>query len=75
MTSKNWSKRSVLACGISLLFRVGIAAEAAPAKTPAIALLDGADAAQWQAWSKPLGWQESALGREFRSMVSESVSG
>ncbi|MBZ5728890.1 MAG: hypothetical protein LAP87_28410 [Acidobacteriia bacterium] len=36
---------------------MGIAAEAAPAKTPAIALLDGADAAQWQAWSKPLGWQ------------------
>ena len=27
------------------------------AKTPAFALLDGADAAQWQTWAKGAGWQ------------------
>ncbi len=57
MTSKSWSRRSVPACVISLLFRAGLAAQPAPPKTPAIALLDAADRAQWQTWSKPLGWQ------------------
>jgi hypothetical protein len=28
-----------------------------PAKSPAIVLVDGADAAQWQTWTKDLGWQ------------------
>lgn len=33
--------------------------QAAPpvSKTPAVALLDAADAAQWQAWTKDLGWK------------------
>lgn len=29
----------------------------APARTPAFALLDSADAAQWQAWAKDSGWR------------------
>jgi predicted esterase len=67
MISKNWSRRSVLACGIlSLLAQAflpvcGHAQAGAPsgpaAKTPAIALIDAADAPQWQAWTKDLGWR------------------
>jgi hypothetical protein len=52
MTLKNWLRRSVLACGISLL-----AAQPAAQKTPAFALIDSADEAQWQTWAKELGWQ------------------
>jgi predicted esterase len=58
MKSRNWSRKSVLACGIiSLLVHGAAAAQAVAAKSPAIALVDGADAAQWQTWTKDLGWQ------------------
>ena len=52
---KNWPRKFALACGtISLL--AGAAAQPA-AKPPAIALLDSGDAAQWQTWTKDLGWR------------------
>jgi predicted esterase len=58
MKSRSWPGKSVLACGIiSLLAPVAAAAQATPAKSPAIVLVDGADAAQWQTWTKDLGWQ------------------
>ena len=59
MISKNWSRRSVLACGISLLACALAPAQTSSnqAKTPAIALIDAADAAQWQTWTKSVGWQ------------------
>ena len=62
MKSKSWSRKSVLVCGvISLLAGPGghpaAAAQATPAKSPAIVLVDGADAAQWRTWTKDLGWQ------------------
>jgi predicted esterase len=59
MISKNWSRRSALVCGISLLAGALAPAQTAPAptKTPAIALIDAADAAQWQTWTKSVGWQ------------------
>jgi predicted esterase len=58
MKSKNWSRRSVLACGIISLLACGsAAAQPAAKKTPAIALVDGADAAQWRNWSGERGWQ------------------
>lgn len=51
---RNWLRKSALVCGtISLL----AAAAPGPAKVPAIALLDSADVAQWQAWTKDLGWK------------------
>src|ERR1700674_2237732 len=65
MKSKNWPRRSVLACAISLL-GLGVlspetAAQTAPNKPPAIALLDApADAAaavEWQNWTHDLGWK------------------
>jgi predicted esterase len=63
---RNWSRKSALACAtISLL-----AARAARAQTdlpvpaaipsgkaPAIAVLDAAEAGQWQTWTKELGWK------------------
>jgi predicted esterase len=59
MISKNWSRRFVLACGISLLTRALAPAQTLPAqnKPPAIALIDAADAPQWQTWTKGVGWQ------------------
>ena len=59
MISKNWSGRSVLACGIISLLASGRGFPQAPpaGPTPAVALLDAADAAQWQAWEKALGWR------------------
>ena len=58
MKSRSWSRKSVLVCGIiSLLARGAAAAQATPAKSPALVLVDGADAAQWRTWTKDLGWQ------------------
>jgi predicted esterase len=48
----------VLACGISLLACAPVPAQTpAQTKTPAIALIDAADAPQWQTWTKGVGWQ------------------
>ncbi len=60
MRLKSWSRRSVPACAaISLLACTALAAQASEqaSKTPAIALLDAADAAQWQTWTRELGWR------------------
>jgi len=52
MTSKNWLRRSALACGI-----ISLLVPAASAQTPAIALIDSADSAQWEAFAKGAGWR------------------
>jgi hypothetical protein len=53
MRSRNWSREFVLACAtISLL-----SAQTPPAAAPAIALVDAADAAQWEALAKAAGWR------------------
>src|ERR1017187_5395970 len=67
MISKNWLKKSVLVCGIISLAACGCLSAQAPAwlpqpapaaaKPPAIALIDPADAGQWQSWAKDHGWQ------------------
>jgi hypothetical protein len=58
MTLKNWPGKSVLGCvTISLLGCGCLAAQSAPTKTPAVALLDGSDASEWQTWTRDLGWQ------------------
>ena len=54
MISKSWSRRSALVCGVSLL---ACAIAPGQTKTPAIALIDAADAAQWQTLTKNAGWQ------------------
>ena len=60
MRSKNWPRRFALACATTSL----LAGQTAPAPAgtpgapvPAIALIDPADAPQWQALVKPLGWR------------------
>jgi predicted esterase len=81
MTSKNWSRRSALACAISLL-APGVlypeaAAQTAPAKPPAIAVLGGADAAadaaQWQNWTHDLGWKILAPAGPANQNIDERV--
>ena len=57
MISRNSPNEFVRACTISLLFCWSLAAQSQPTKPPAIALLDAADAAQWQNWTRELGWQ------------------
>jgi predicted esterase len=60
MTSKNWLNGFAGACAtISLLLCPVFAQEkAAQEKTaPAIALIDAADAVQWQNWTRELGWR------------------
>ena len=59
MTSRNWFAKSVLACGAISLLAAGreFAQPTAPAKAPAVALIDPGDAAQWETWAKPLGWR------------------
>lgn len=52
MRSRSSPKRSAAVCAIFSLFACGAAAQ-----TPAIALVDPADAPQWQAWTKEIGWR------------------
>lgn len=63
---KNWLRKSVrawptislLACAaLSAQSELPVPAAAAPAKSPAIALLDPRDAPEWQAWAKEAGWR------------------
>ena len=55
MTSRNWPNEFVRACAtISLVLCWPLWAQT---KVPAIALLDAADAAQWQNWTREAGWQ------------------
>lgn len=52
MRSRNWLRKFAAACGTFSLL-----AATAAAQTPAIALIDPADAPQWQTWAKDAGWQ------------------
>jgi predicted esterase len=62
MISKNWSRRSAIVCATSILAG-GVVwaqpAQPAPPQKPAptIALVDAADAAQWQSLMAGSGWQ------------------
>jgi len=57
MTSKSWSRRSVLVCAISLVVCAAAQPVERPAKAPCIALLDETDAERWQVWTRQVGWQ------------------
>ncbi len=54
MKSKNWSRRSGLVCGAISLFACGGWAQT---KVPGIAVIDPADASQWQTFANSLGWR------------------
>jgi predicted esterase len=73
MISRNSLNEFVRACTISLLLCRPLAAQSHPTKPPAIALLDAADAAQWQNWTHELGWQviapEAAPGADIDTRV------
>src|ERR1051325_5555763 len=51
MRSRNSRSAFGVVCAISLV------AAGASAQTPAIAVLDPADAPQWEAWTKDAGWR------------------
>src|SRR2546423_1251938 len=53
MRSRNWRNGSAAACAIISL----LAAAAAPAQTPAIVVVEAADAPLWQEWAKTAGWR------------------
>src|SRR4051812_17934580 len=50
MKSRSWPNAFAAVCAI-------ISALPAQGQTPAIALVDPADAPQWQTWTKDLGWR------------------
>ncbi len=55
MTSRNWRNGFVRGCAtISLLLCWPLAGQV---KAPAVALIDAADAVQWQNWTRESGWQ------------------
>src|SRR5271165_6931357 len=56
MISKNWSRRSVAVCAISILAG-GLAWAQPKTLAPTIALLDTADPAQWNSLAAGTGWQ------------------
>ena len=61
MTSRNWPNEFGRACAtISLLLVWPLAGQTTRTKTPAVALLDPGDAAQWQNWTREAGWQAIA---------------
>lgn len=55
MTLKNWRNGFARACATISLLLCPLAAQ--PAKAPAVALIDPADAVQWQKWTGELGWK------------------
>ena len=55
MRSRSWPSASAAACATFSL--LAAASRRAAAQTPAIALVDPADAPQWQAWTKETGWR------------------
>src|SRR5258708_30488009 len=56
MISRNWPNGFVRACATISLFAGALAAQPAQ-KQPAIALVDDADAVQWQNLTRDLGWR------------------
>jgi hypothetical protein len=69
MRSRNWRNAFARVCGISLAL-----AAAASAQTPAIALVDPADAPQWQAWSKEAGWRIIAPPADAKEIDARVLS-
>jgi len=60
MISKSWRSgfgRGFVIRGAISLIACAVSAPTAPGPSPAIALTDAADAAQWQQWTAALGWQ------------------
>lgn len=70
---RNWSKRFARAYATISLLAPGALAQTAAAAKPAIALLDSADAAQWQTWTKDLGWQVIAATVEPSAPIDTRV--
>ena len=68
---KNWLRKFVLAF-VTISPLAGAAAQPA-AKPPAIALLDSGDAAQWQTWTKDLGWRVIAPTVDAQATIDARI--
>ena len=73
MISRSWPNGFARACvTTSLLARV-LAAQPAVQRPPAIALVDGADAVQWQTWTHDLGWRVIAPEAATNASIDQRV--
>ncbi len=75
MISKNWSKRSAIVCVTSAWAAGLVGAQPAPAPkpAPAIALIDAADAPQWQSLIECSGWQIIAAPADPDANIDKRV--
>ncbi len=78
MISKNWSSAFAPACATIrlLLGVVAVVATASPLAAqpkPAIALIDAADAPQWQAWTREAGWQVISAAAPANASIDTRV--
>jgi predicted esterase len=71
MRLKNWPRKSVLACAISLLAAGASGQE--PAKIPAVALVDAGDAAEWQSFVKDRGWRVITAAPAANQSIDQRV--
>jgi hypothetical protein len=71
MISRSSPNGFVRACVISLLGSVLLAQS--PAKAPAVALVDAADAVQWQTWTRDLGWRVIAPDAPPNTNIDQRV--
>jgi predicted esterase len=62
MKSKNWPNGFARACAVISLLPALLAAQPAAAKPAAVALVDDADAVQWQNLTREAGWHVIAAG-------------
>ncbi|HEX3746382.1 MAG TPA: hypothetical protein VHW09_20735 [Bryobacteraceae bacterium] len=76
MTSKNWPRRFATVCVISAAAFVPAWAQAPPAASkpaPAIALVDAADAPQWQKLVESAGWQTVSVPTDPAANIDQRV--
>jgi len=66
---RNWRTESALACSIISLLACGLVRAQAPAKTPALVVVDANDAAHWQAVAQEAGWQTIVPGGAFSDPI------
>jgi pimeloyl-ACP methyl ester carboxylesterase len=70
---RNWSRKFALGFGTISLLGWGTAAAQAPRKSPVIALVDSGDLAQWETWTKDVGWLVIAPSVEANSPIDTRI--
>ena len=76
---RNWLRKFALVCGTISLLAASARAQSdlpapsptGPPRTPAVAVIDPADAPQWQTWVKDLGWKVIIPAEPAQNVVDE----